>query len=73
MLEIYDPAADRWSRGTALPHAVHHAAAVGLNGKLYGLGEYIEGWTPPDAVYEYDPASVRWRPLAWRAAADSPR
>ena len=29
-LEIYDPAADRWSRGRAFPHAVHHAAAVGL-------------------------------------------
>jgi hypothetical protein len=27
-LEIYDPAADRWSRGAAIPRALHHAAAV---------------------------------------------
>ena len=27
--EIYDPALDRWSRGTAVPRPLHHAAAVG--------------------------------------------
>ncbi len=32
-LEIYDAAADRWSRGAALPRSVHHPAAVGLGGK----------------------------------------
>jgi len=26
-LEIYDPSADRWSRGAAIPRALHHAAA----------------------------------------------
>jgi len=31
-LEIYDPSADRWSRGASIPRALHHAAAVGLNG-----------------------------------------
>jgi hypothetical protein len=35
-LEVYDPAADRWSRGASIPRALHHAAAVGLNGKLGG-------------------------------------
>jgi N-acetylneuraminic acid mutarotase len=44
--------------------ALHHAAAVGLNGKLYVIGGYVQGWTPTDAVYEYDPASHRWRTLA---------
>ena len=34
-LEVYDPAADRWSRDAAIPRALHHAGAVGLNGKLY--------------------------------------
>jgi hypothetical protein len=29
-LEIYDSAADRWSRGASIPRALHHAAAVGL-------------------------------------------
>ena len=49
---------------------VHHAAAVGLNGKLYVLGGYIQGWSPTNAVYEYDPASQRWRKMyviaGWR-------
>src|SRR5919107_1214454 len=62
-LEIYDPAANRWSRGTPFPHPLHHAATVGWNGKLYVLGGYVEGWTPTKAVHEYDPASDRWREL----------
>jgi hypothetical protein len=33
-LEIYDPSADRWSRGAAIPRALHHAAAVGWQSKL---------------------------------------
>jgi hypothetical protein len=56
-LEIYDPAADRWSRGASLPRALHHAGAVRLNGKLYVIGGFVEGWTPTDDVHEYDPAS----------------
>jgi hypothetical protein len=54
-LEIYDSAADRWSRGASIPHALHHAAAVGLKDKLYVIGGFVEGWTPTDAVHEYDP------------------
>ena len=34
-IEIYDPAMDRWSRGAPVPRPLHHAVAVGLNGKLY--------------------------------------
>src|SRR5258705_1262515 len=33
-LEIYDSDVDRWSRGAPIPRALHHAGAVGLNGKL---------------------------------------
>ena len=63
-LEIYDPAADRWSRGTPIPREVHHAGLVGLSGKLYLVGGYVGGWTPTDEVHEYDPAGNRWRALA---------
>ena len=56
--------ADRWSRGASIPRALHHAAAVGLNGKLYVIGGFLEGWTPTDEVHEYDPASDRWQRLA---------
>src|SRR4029450_3348597 len=37
-LEIYDPAANSWSRGKDFPRAGHHAAAVGLKGKLSARG-----------------------------------
>jgi hypothetical protein len=45
-LEISDPAPDRWSRGAAIRRALHHAAAAGLNGKLYVIGGLVEGWRP---------------------------
>jgi hypothetical protein len=41
--------------------ALHHAAAVGLNGKLYVIGGFVEGWTPTDEVHEY----------VWRATVGS--
>jgi N-acetylneuraminic acid mutarotase len=63
-LEIYDPSADRWSRGASIPRAVHYAAAMGLNNKLYVIGGFVEGWTPADEVHEYDPASDHWQRLA---------
>jgi Kelch motif protein len=63
VVEIYDPAADRWTQGAAFPHSVHHAAAVGWNGKLYLFGGYVDGWKPNAATYEYDPPQDRWRPL----------
>ncbi len=63
-LEIYDPVADRWSRGASIPRALHHTAAVDLKDKLYVVGGFVEGWTPTDEVHEYDPASDRWQRLA---------
>src|SRR5262245_18358461 len=52
--------------GAAAPpfHPLHHAAAVGWQGKLYVVGGFVEGWTPTDDVHEYDPASDRWSRLA---------
>jgi hypothetical protein len=41
-LEIYDPSTDRWSRGALIPRPLHHAAAVGLNDKLYVIGGFVE-------------------------------
>ena len=63
-VEIYDPAADKWSRGAAVPRPIHHPAAVGLDGKLYLIGGYVDGWSPTDEVHEYDPVANRWRALA---------
>lgn len=64
-LEIFDPQKWSWSRGAPFPRMVHHAAAVGSNGKLYVLGGFADGgWTPTDATYEYDPVTDRWAALA---------
>ena len=35
-----------------------------MNGKLYVVGGFVEGWTPTDDVHEYDPPSDRWQRLA---------
>jgi hypothetical protein len=78
-LEIYDPRLDRWSRSAPIPRALHHAGAVGLNGKLYVVGSYVSGWTPTDEA-EYDPASERrglvvqrqFRELAIKTGVDGP-
>jgi hypothetical protein len=32
-------------RGAAIPRALHHASPVGINGKLYIIGGFVEGWT----------------------------
>ena len=63
-LEVYDPTADQWSRGAPFPRSLHHAAAVGLDGKLWVVGGYIDGWTAADTTYEYDPATGHWRTRA---------
>jgi hypothetical protein len=66
-LEVYDPAADRWSRGASIARALHHAAAVGLNDKPYVVGG--RGLATDD-VHEYDPGE---RPVARLAALPTPR
>lgn len=46
------------------PEGVHHPAAVGLGGKLYLIGGYVDGWNPTNEVHEYDPGANSWRTLA---------
>lgn len=66
--EVYDPVADRWSAGPALPQARAGLAAVTLDGRVYALG----GESPPGGVR----ASVtRLDSLAgsWTELADMPQ
>jgi hypothetical protein len=57
-VEAYDPSTNRWEVRAPVPLAVHHPAAVSLNGKLYALGGTRDR---PLAVHEvYDPATNRW-------------
>src|SRR5256885_3840451 len=62
----YDPARDAWTQKKPMPHPVHHAAVAALNGKMYLFGGFelpaagAPGWTPPDASWEYHPATASW-------------
>lgn len=63
-VDLYDPRRARWIRLPDLPRALHHAMAVGREGRLYVVGGYAEdagdavpsarGWVLFDR---------RWRPL----------
>ncbi len=73
-VEEYDPVSDHWQMRAPLPHQVHHPAAASMNGKLYVIGGYVARllsiWNGTDTVYEYDPATNRWR---GRAPMPTPR
>ena len=68
---VYEPSADAWSEGPALPRPLHHAtAAVGPRGRLWIIGGYgMAGrtWVPQAEVWSLGPDEPRWRsepPLA---------
>src|SRR5918997_1585859 len=42
LVQIYDPAASRWSLGPRLPQPIHHTHAAAVDGKLYKPGGGIE-------------------------------
>lgn len=59
-MEIYDPAADRWTAGPALPTARAGLAAVVLDGRLYALGGESTPGGVSDAVERYEPGNREW-------------
>jgi Kelch motif len=64
MLEIYDMRTGRWSRGSDMPTARHHAGAAAVGGKLYVVGGRRGGKLSLAAVERYDPATDRWQRMA---------
>ncbi len=62
-LDIFDPAAGKWTQGAKPPFEIHHMQAVAHDGKLYVLGALTGGFpeeTPVANVLIYDPAADRW-------------
>ncbi|MBI1850161.1 MAG: hypothetical protein HYR85_07435 [Planctomycetes bacterium] len=58
---VYDPTADRWTRGSDMPTARNHLVAVDLGSFIYVLG----GRPPITAANErYDPARDEWSTMA---------
>jgi Kelch motif len=69
-VDLYSPAADRWSRLPDLPAAVHHPLAASDGQRLYVVGGYgnpIGGGGPTRAAYVFDRAP----PAARRSSAAS--
>jgi N-acetylneuraminic acid mutarotase len=60
-VEVYDTAADAWSRGPDLPVAVNHAMAVALDGVLYVAGGHGQAGPSRQAARL---EGERWRTLA---------
>jgi N-acetylneuraminic acid mutarotase len=61
----YDPVTDTWRDRAPMPLGLNHVAVVGLNGKLYACGGFVQQnrGAVPD-VYEYDVRLDLWRALA---------
>lgn len=64
-VELYDPAAGRWSAVPPLPAKLHHAAAAVVGDRLYVVGgfsrSFLSVWEPVASLFIYDPAEQQWR------------
>ena len=66
LVQIYDPATNRWSLGPTLPKPMHHVVVEAVGGKLYMIGGEIDGagtGKPPvflADVWMHDPATGGW-------------
>jgi hypothetical protein len=52
-----------WKKKNPFPVALHSAMAVTVNNKAYLFGGVIDGSTPNDKVWEYDPVSDSWQSI----------
>lgn len=62
-VDIYDPAARRWSEGAAPPVELHHFQAVTYHGLIIVAGALVGSWPyeiPSSHLYIYDPMQDRW-------------
>jgi uncharacterized repeat protein (TIGR01451 family) len=58
---VFDPGAETWSTVAPLPTPLAGATAAAANGKLYVFGGLDKDLLELDRVWEYDPATDRWR------------
>ncbi len=67
IVELYDPATDKWSTLTSMPTARTGLGVAVVNNKIYAIGGMIvsiAGVTPVNNVEVYDPITGIWTTLA---------
>ncbi|KTG11279.1 hypothetical protein AUR64_04970 [Haloprofundus marisrubri] len=62
-LEIYDPQADKWSKGPDMPTARNHLTSGSTGGKLYVVGGRSEFGEEMSANEVFDPQANEWTEL----------
>lgn len=60
VVEIFDFATERWSRGPDLPTPRHHHGVAELDGKLWAVGGRGDTDVSLDTVEVFDPSSAHW-------------
>lgn len=76
LVQVYDPAANRWTLGPSLPQPIHHTHAAAVGGKLYVIGGEIDGGSTGKSpvfvaqTWVHDPAVGGW---VQRAPMPTPR
>ncbi|WP_165853545.1 DUF5060 domain-containing protein [Aurantiacibacter aquimixticola] len=61
--DIFDPVADSWSAGAAVPVEMHHFQPVSVGDEIWIVGAMTGGWpneTPLPHVWRYLPGEDRW-------------
>jgi hypothetical protein len=59
LVEVYTPAADKWSTGPALLTPRHGLSAVNFGNKILAMGGYTNSGKVPN-VEEFDPITQKW-------------
>jgi N-acetylneuraminic acid mutarotase len=62
VLEMYDPATNRWSTRAGMSVARHGPVAAVINGLLYVVGGF-DGGNYLASAEAYDPGTNTWRPV----------
>jgi N-acetylneuraminic acid mutarotase len=73
LVQVYDPAANKWKQAAPIPEAMHHHGVAGSDGKIYVVGGFTGTFAkrnPITSVWQYDPANDRWEK---RAPLPTPR
>jgi N-acetylneuraminic acid mutarotase len=64
VLDVYDFARDRWTKGPRMSVGRHHLAAAAVDGNLYAVGGRSNRSLALGDVERYDPRAATWERVA---------